>query len=293
MISGDKQGRIREGYDKGMTINEIARYAGVTRETVCRYLEKWGLEPHGYVTRKMINKIQRARRQGMSAEETAAMLHVHKEVVVRYSHEPIGRRISEIQVERILEAHELGMTEDEAAEYAGVGEGSVRRVWKDHGLRPHYPLRISEEQRNEIINAYNSGMTIRQIEELVGVSYSTVRKYLEKANVQIHREGKFISDDQKKKIYEAHNLGMTIERIAEYAGVGKATVSRYLKLAGLTAGPKPQLTEEEKNKIIQCYTDGIPVDEIANETKRSTSTIYRCLREHGIELRKKNKQKEN
>lgn len=46
--------------------------------------------------------------------------------------------LTQEQEDKIYEAHELGMSTNKAAEYAGVSQPTVPRYWNKKGLEAHF-----------------------------------------------------------------------------------------------------------------------------------------------------------
>ncbi len=85
-LSEEKQEKIREAHEEGMTIIEASKYAGVCKNTVSNYWGEWELEPHfsWKIPEEKQEKIREAYEKGITIIEASKYAGVSHPSVLRY-----------------------------------------------------------------------------------------------------------------------------------------------------------------------------------------------------------------
>lgn len=188
--------KILEAHELRMSLHEAARHASTSATTVKRYWDKKDLEPHN------------ERRQVLTDK----------------------------QKKKMLEAHTLNMSLNEAAAYTKTSRETVRSHWNAAGIRQIHetPLPLTQSQIAKIYEAHESGMTTYEAAEHADTCQATIVKYWKEAGLKPHNERPLLlTEEQKKRIYAAHELRMTVTKAAKYATTSHTTVRRYWNEAGL------------------------------------------------------------
>jgi len=189
--------------------------------------------------------------------------------------------------EKIYEAHKLGMSTHEAAEYAEVSRYTVKNYWDDAGLKPHYKpgCRISSEKEEKIYKAHKLGMRTLEAAEYAGVSQRTVQNYWNNAGLKPHYNPcSRISSEKEEKIYKAHKLGMRTLEAAEYAGVSQRTVQNYWNNAGLKPhyNPCSRISLEKEEKIYEAHELGMSLHQAAKYAGVGDQTVKNYWKKKGL-----------
>ena len=97
---------------------------------------------------------------------------------------------------------------------------------------------------------------------------------------------------QKKDAIALYEKGNSLKGIAAATGLSATTVWRTIKNSQIEMRPnKPPVKYDQdvQNRLIELYSSNRPILEIMKELGiKSEQTVYRLLRENGVELRKNN-----
>lgn len=155
-ITDGQKIKILEAHKMRMSTRKAATYAGVENgTTVWRYWKEKGLKPH-YESRQ--------------------------------------KPISKDKIDKIFKAHELKMSTRKAAEYASVYPSTVRRYWKNEGLKPNFEKasRTTQDKIDKIFEAYKMGLSTTKAAKYAGVSQRTVWEYWKQKGLESHYKSDFI-----------------------------------------------------------------------------------------------------
>jgi len=207
-----------------------------------------------------------------------------------------NNRIPQEQIDKIYEAHGLGMSTSVAGEYANVSHSTISRYWAKKGLKPHFNQDLTKEQIDKIYEAHELGMSSYEAGEYARTSNVIVLNYWKKEGLETHFKSggnSKLTKEQIDKIYEAHRLGMTITKAGEYAGVHSVTVLNYWKKEGLETHFKQDLTQEQIDKIYEAHELGMSQNEATKYANVSRIAIASYWKKKGLEtpFNKKNMRK--
>lgn len=122
----------------------------------------------------------------------------------------------------------------------------------------------------------------------LGVAVATLRRFIRKHGIQLPSRGGL---GVLSGAVEAYNSGATITALADEYGVHPTTMRKALLSAGAvirkewcrsSAGP---LTAGQAEDIVQAYSAGETIPEIATRIGRSAATVHRQLKVHNIPRR--------
>jgi len=298
ILTEEQLEKITEAHSLQMSRKQASEYAGVSPTTVSKYWKKQGLKPYNEksftLTEEQFEKITEAHSLGMNAKQAAKYAEVSKTTVNKYwkiqgleSQHRKRTRLTEKQKEKIVQAHSLEITLQEAAKYVGVDQSTVYRCWKRLGLKPHNKRgesHLTKEQLEKINEAHTLNMQIGKAAIYAGVGEKTVRKYWKKQGLAPPHKTALI-----EKITEAHSLGMNTIQIAEHADVSTTTVRKYLKITEFEPNYEriTELTEEHKKRISEAHSLKMSVNKAAEYAGVSRSTVYRHWKKQGLEAHNK------
>ncbi|NQU78464.1 helix-turn-helix domain-containing protein [Candidatus Woesearchaeota archaeon] len=193
-------------------------------------------------------------------------------------------------LELIIEAHDLGMTQKEAAEFTGVKRGTIQYQWKKHDLESNHesaPRRITAETTELVFEAHEHEMSLKEAAKYAGVSQSTVRSYWDKKGLKPHHTfggKKTIKKEKIELAIEAYERGMNTTEAGDYAGLHRHTVSKVWKANGLAPKPRGRIQSNENiiTKIAESRARGMSTREAAEHTGVSYQTIINYWNKKGL-----------
>ncbi|GEM_PF-3508196 len=149
-------------------------------------------------------------------------------------------KVSDLQAQRMFEAHRLGMSQTRAAAHAAVSRDTVRRWWKDAGLspptRPHNALDPALAARVLDAHRTTGGCASRASRE-TGVSRSTVIRLWNAAGLSPSSRSVPLTAETKRAVREAHAaFDGNATRAASSLGLAPSTVRKHWKRSGLKPG---------------------------------------------------------
>jgi hypothetical protein len=104
-------------------------------------------------------------------------------------------------------------------------------------------------------------------------------------------DGRFvigIADSDKQTLIDAYISGEGISKVADRWKIARPTAKRILVEAGVTLRPRSTVTEmdaEARATLVRRYRDGESAPDIAKSVGCNYVTIYRLLRQAGIDIR--------
>jgi hypothetical protein len=110
-------------------------------------------------------------------------------------------------------------------------------------------------------------------------------------------DGRFvigIADSDKQTLIDAYVGGEGISKVAERWRIARPTAKRIIVESGITLRPRSTITEmdaEARAALVQRYRDGESAPDIAKSIGCDHVTIYRLLRQAGIEIRSQSEAK--
>ncbi|MHC5039146.1 MAG: hypothetical protein ACYTHM_17700 [Planctomycetota bacterium] len=150
-------------------------------------------------------------------------------------------KVTDAVAVRIFEAHRNGLSQTEAAAFAGVSRDTVKRWWKNAGLKPHVEAHnaLPPERIERILASHEtfSGNAARAGKAL-NVAPSTMIRYWRMAGKSPRGRPGALTADRKEEILEAHDaFAGNAMKAAHALGLSPSTVRKYWKRAGLCPRP--------------------------------------------------------
>jgi len=175
-------------------------------------------------------------------------------------------------------------------------EGKINKdyvvLWKDYLDTIYFSIRFYcvNDLAEKIKMLYESGKSISDVAKDLKMSYSQVRWILEKNKVKLRR--KSIPDEVKQKIITLAKQGMPSYKIARELKLNEGTVLRILRKEGLIKRKK-KMSEKEIEITIQLYREGKSIYQIAKMLGRSTSLVYKYIKQYIPDEEKEERQNMN
>lgn len=139
-----------------------------------------------------------------------------------------------------------------------------------------------------IIDDYLNGLSSIKIGKKYGCSKSKILSILRKNGIDRRSNKKAVSKEQEKIILEMYENEAEIKHIRETVGLGETIIYTILNKYGKVKNYHRRLPDETRNKIYNLFLSGIPAEEIKKRfSLRSTTAIYKILKEMGLKLTRK------
>lgn len=101
---------------------------------------------------------------------------------------------------------------------------------------------------------------------------------------------KVITDREELLVCEQYLANWNLKKIAAFANMSHVTVLAILRRRGIPLREGKRLLKEQEDKVVELYNEGESIVEIKNKTDvKSEQTIYRILRDAGVERRRNTK----
>ncbi|MDD3040896.1 helix-turn-helix domain-containing protein [Bacteroides sp.] len=104
--------------------------------------------------------------------------------------------------------------------------------------------------------------------------------------------GKVITEREELLICEQYLANWNLKKIAAFANLSHVTVLAILKRRDIPLREGKRLSKEQEDKVVELYNDGVSIVEIKNKSGvKSEQTVYRILRDAGVERRRNTEKK--
>ena len=105
--------------------------------------------------------------------------------------------------------------------------------------------------------------------------------------------GRQLSYELEQLICEKYNSGVLLREIAKKSNISGATVMSVLRRNGIPLRQGKQISPEKEKCVVDLYRKGYSIAQIKSESGvKSEQTIYRILRDAGVERRKNSREAE-
>jgi hypothetical protein len=102
--------------------------------------------------------------------------------------------------------------------------------------------------------------------------------------------GRQLSYELEQLICEKYNNGVLLREIVEKSHISDATVMSVLRRNGIPLRQRKQISPEKEKYVVDLYKKGESIALIKSESGvKSEQTIYRILRDAGVERRRNRK----
>ena len=161
-------------------------------------------------------------------------------------------------------------------------EGKINKdyvvLWKDYLNAVYFSIKLN--YTNDIVEKikmlYESGKSINDIAKDLRMTYSQVRWVLVKNKVKLRRRS--IPNEVKEKVITLAKQGIPSYKIARELNLNEGTVLRILRKEGLIKRKK-KMSEKEIDIILQLHKEGESIYKIAKILDRSTSLVYKYVKQ--------------
>lgn len=148
---------------------------------------------------------------------------------------------------------------------------------------------IRQHQTQKILDLWDTNMSTDDIAATLGLSTASIFRTIAEHGLPSYRRESFkphpntTPDDVKKEILNMYTNDIKIIDISKNTGVSSSNISRIVKNANLTKQTKNSITKED---IIEHYKASKNINKTARHFKKSTNTITKVLRDHGVNTAK-------
>ena len=204
--------------------------------------------------------------------------------------------------------HELGKSQGEVADSAGVTESTIRRWMKEHVIERRSMSEAKSEGDTELYTDpdwlrkqhWDRGKTMVEVGELAGVSGTTIKRWMDKLGLE-RRSNSEAQSDGDRDLYtnsdwlqeQYWDQEKTVAQIGELAGVSETTIKRWMNRHNIeTRSPSEAQTDGDIEPLKnpqwledQYWSRGKTLVEIGNELGVADVTVISWMERHGIERR--------
>lgn len=178
-----------------------------------------------------------------------------------------GAQLSAQEKETLIQLRHL--SDQKIAKILHRCPATISKVRKKLGLRNSH--HNSKVRRPKVHELYHKGLRCSEIAAIVQAPIHTIRKDLK----LLKKKGFPLRAPLKARILQEYQKGKDHSQIAKDLECSNLYTRLVLKNAGLRI-PKPRIkvSEEEKKTIVHLLQQNLPLQKVAQHTKRSHATIY-------------------
>lgn len=155
--------------------------------------------------------------------------------------------------------------------------------------------KLTEEHVEIVDLRRKQGIKIKEVAKELGVTHTTLIRFMRKHGIQ-HRKASKATQLSQGELPELYKQGATLTELSRQFGVDYATVRGALDLAGVPVRENwsrnkkgsvglANLTDEESDRLIEQYTGGATLGELAAQHKVSAYSVRKHLQKRGVDLR--------
>lgn len=169
------------------------------------------------------------------------------------------------------------------AEEIGVAVETVRYHLRKNNIKFVKDPRMNNDK---IIKLHNDGKSNSEIARILGVDLANISARMKKLGLKSQHIT--IEKDLPACVVDEYKNGKSLQSIADEHSTSNRQVKRWLMRNGVSEdefrSSKEQLIQYDRDKIMMMYEDGFDRFDIAESMKTHPNTIYRILREEGIDF---------
>lgn len=210
------------------------------------------------------------------------------------------RTYSETTIELACEMYKKGITVRKIMEELNISKSVVNRALRKRNIpvnkniprtkpiRKDTSYKITEQSLINLIQLYSDGIGIKFLAKEFKCSEKTIRDALIRNNISVKKKKAPITKEQSIKIIDLYNKGISITLIAKDAGACKSRVTDFLKEKNIFKLRKREtgtLLENNIDKIIQLYSEGTDIKDLAKEYNCCEKTIRDMFHKNNVKLR--------
>ena len=284
-------------YEAGMTIYQIADKYGISSSTIQYRLKKNGvkLRPRGGKKRidLPMEEIISEYESGLSTYQLGEKYGVDDSTIYKRLKEngvklrSCGGKIN-LPMKEIISEYQSGLSALKLAEKYGVGDSTIYKRLEENGVKLRPRDSEIDLPMEEIISEYESGMSTAQLGEKYGVVKSTIGRKLKENGVKLRPSRRRERIDlPMEDIISYYESGMTLTQLGEKYGVSYKTIVARLRENGVKIRPRggKKRIYLPMKEIISEYQSGLSALKLAEKYGVAFNTIYRRLKENGVEIR--------
>lgn len=279
--------QVRDLYDQGMSLDEVGRQVGLTRERVRQLLVLMGHTKRHYGS---------GRRQEERRLQADAVLQAYREAerptlsdiflrtgvnitsiseILKENGLGIRRhKIAAADHERIRQRYEAGESAMRIARAYDVSTVTMLRLLKMMGVKVRSvggTRAKTAQERKALVASYERLRSVARVAREQGVAPMTVRRYLLEAGVDVRQNSGKLSEEDRKRIRDLVAEGLTRTEVAARFKVNINTIRRHCEPAETR-----RVSEDVKERIRRRVAEGCPKAKAAREFGVSETTVRNC-----------------
>ena len=296
--------KILELYNQGLEIKEIAKRLNISDTTIYKYIkelkEEGRIQKRKTLAKKDINKEETLGlyNSKMKVKEIAKKLNVSVVTIRTYIKElkeegKVQNNGKEERKEEALELYNQGLEIKEIAKRLNVTSVTINTYIKElieEGRiqeRKNLKQRKKEEKKEEVLRLCKQGIKTKEIAKKLNLADSTIHRYIKEIEEERVKRRKTLRKNSKKegnkeKILELYNQELEIKEIAKKLNLAYSTIHRYIKELGEEGRIQERKNLKQRKReerILELYSQGLEIKEIAKKLNLAYSTVHRYIRE--------------
>lgn len=297
-------------YHQGLSSNKIAEIYNVASTTIKRLLLKNNVparKPSEYLKKFPAEKeaeIILYYQNGNSIIKTAEYFKCSQEVIKRILKQHnisvvpakvYSKKLTSTQQKNILELYKKGLTTEQIAKKYKVRRRTISTVLKENNVKTRTTSKLTSEDKENILTLYKKGATIKQISLEMQTAYSHISKILTESGLHSPVRRKSTSSKiplfTQSKICDLYKEGLSIEKLSENYSLSPPTIRKILKLNNIQVrhqgfnAKERKFSEQEIKEIINLYTNGYSIAQIAKEFNTTRTVIAYRLKKNNVVIR--------
>ncbi len=296
--------QIQEEYRNGSSVQELSDKYNLTTGRIYRILYK----DRDYVPHTNVHKYKERNQQireeyakGAPASELSKKYKIKLSAVqelVRKKKNPTPRFNKNRLMQRntqIQEKYANGTSVQDLAQEYNISVNRIYRILHQSSDYISHQKATAEARHQNILAEHLNGATPNDIAEKFGYSVRYVKQIL-----QTNEGGASLKSQQDKRdqqIRSEYTQGLSPQKLAEKYGIADDGIYKILKKEKAVHYSEKESGRRKKRnqEIIQQYTDGTTVNELAQRYALTNVSVYRILKQAGICLHYKEniKQRDN
>ena len=310
-LTPEQEAEVCRRYEEGESAVELGKAFGVTTTTICRILERRGVERRslseakGGLNNEQADEVCRRYKAGENTVDLGEIFGVapsainrvlrRKGVCIRTNSEAHGGLKPELEPE-VCRRYEEGENTVQLGKAFGVKAGTIGKILERNGIERRNISEakggLNSEQEAEVCRRYEEGESTNELGKAFGVYPGTIGKILERNGVarRSNREAHGgLDPEQAAEVCSRYEEGENTIQLGKAFGVSSVTIRNILDRNGVTrrslSVAMGGLSAEQEDEVCSRYVEGENTYELGKAFGLSPSTIVYALKRNTVELR--------
>ena len=310
-LTPEQEAEVCRRYEEGESAVELGKAFGVTTTTICRILERRGVERRslseakGGLNNEQADEVCRRYKAGENTVDLGEIFGVapsainrvlrRKGVCIRTNSEAHGGLKPELEPE-VCRRYEEGENTVQLGKAFGVKAGTIGKILERNGIERRNISEakggLNSEQEAEVCRRYEEGESTNELGKAFGVYPGTIGKILERNGVarRSNREAHGgLDPEQAAEVCSRYEEGENTIQLGKAFGVSSVTIRNILDRNGVTRRSLSEacgwVTSEQEAEVCRRYEEGESTIQLGKAFGFTDGTIGRILNRNGVTRR--------